>query len=223
VLEGLQLTPRNKEQQQVIAELFLDLDLRGTAKLTQAEMMMMVCRIIEYEERKTRAQLKAYAKHVGLVPSSFPEYISIFQELDSGDCNALGPRTTKQLMEKYGRVLQPEAFTKFYGQLDTNYSNTLEFPEFLRLLAHLERDKREQEEAELAKEQGQNNKNHKGQNNKKKATPFHCLPPSFEEYLVIWKEDNGEGLKPFEMLKPAEGRSQALLNAFSASTNSLKA
>jgi len=179
VLDDAGLTPRTREQQQVIAELFMDLDESGSSALGFQQVVKLVCHIIERKERKTRAQLKAYSKSMGIDGNQFHQHVTTFQDLASVEHNALGQRTTKQLLENYGRKLEGEAFAKIYAQLDTNNSNILELSEFLRLIGHLERDRRETQEIAALAEKVKKT----GGKVQKQVAPFHILPPSFEDFL----------------------------------------
>lgn len=188
VLNDCGLTPRSQGQQQVIAELFMDLDERGTSAITFAEIVNLVCRIIERKEQKSRAQFKAYATSIGLNAATFQDHVCWFEELHGGQ-QGLGQRTTRTVLTTYGKNLSPEAFLDFYSQLDTNFNHTLELPEFLRLVGHLERERSEIEEIEAQKAAEALGKSQKGGKKEKKTlTPFTVLPPSFEEFLPLFAD-----------------------------------
>lgn len=181
------LTPRTWEQQHLVGELMMDLEVRGDSFMTFKEVSMLVCRIIEHQEQKHRARLKAYSVYIELDIEKFQSYVDMFERLDTSDKNSVGQRTAKQLLTDYDKDLTPQAFSELYTQLDSNSNQTLELPEFLRLLGHLERDRREKEE--VAKQEEQKKNGTAKQNVKpKKVTPFNILPTSFEDFLPLYHE-----------------------------------
>jgi len=172
VLAEVGLTPRNREQQEIIGELFRDLDANGTGTICFTELTQLIGRIYEWKERRSRGHLKSYATSIGLDAECFQDYVSAFQELDNSDCNALGQRTIKRLLTNVGKKLTSEEFSELYERLDNNFSNILELPEFLRLLAFLERD-REQAKIEPVKSKKE-----------LKNQMWDLLPPSYEDFMA---------------------------------------
>lgn len=187
ILSDYGLTPRTWEQQHLVGELMMDLDVHGKSEMSFQDVSLLVCRIIEHQEQKHRARLKAYAEYIELDVEKFQSYVDMFEDLDAGDNNALGQRTTKQLLTNYDKTLTSQAFSELYAQLDTNFNHTLELPEFLRLLGHLERDRREKEDLAKLEEQKKNG-TAKPNTKPKKLTPFNILPASFDEFLPFYHD-----------------------------------
>merc|ERR1711879_155208 len=140
--------------------------------------------------------MKAYSEYIELDVEKFQCYVDMFEELDVGDNNALGQRTTKQLLTNYDKSLTSQAFIELYAQLDSNFNHVLELPEFLRLLGHLERDRREKEELAKLEEQKKNG-TAKPNTKPKKLTPFNVLPTSFDDFLPFYHD-----VAPHELAKP---------------------
>lgn len=139
LLNDVGLQPRSREDQDGIMLLLQEVDEDGSNTFSLDEFKTLVSRIKERKEKVTRQRQLQYGEFLGHNVEQFKQLLNLFFELDEACTGALGPMDIKRLLSRLRKKFTDKDFQRIFANMDQDNSGFLDFPEFLQLMATLER------------------------------------------------------------------------------------
>lgn len=140
LLADLGLQPRVKSEQDSIMLILQEVDEDGSNTYSLQEFKVLVSKIRESKTQTFRNAQKEYAMELGNDVTQYKEMLRLFAELDTEATGSLGPNDIRTLLIRCRKKFSEAAISEWFNVVDQDGSGFVEFPEFLRLMAMLEKN-----------------------------------------------------------------------------------